>query len=139
MEKNKLLWLILIGLSSFIFVSCGFNSQKNEDKSAVKIENVISEELHQAHCDLLSKANEELSGINQKVRELNDKIRESNKKLTDAQNSALDEFEEKQLSINKRMHEIKNIKQEDWENFKTNFENDLEEVKTKIDNILKEL
>jgi hypothetical protein len=136
MVKNKLLWIIIIGFFGFIFWSCGTGSKKTEEKSAT--ENAISEELHQAHCDLLAKANEELAGINQKVRELNDKIRTKGSKLTDEQNSALDDFEARQASINKRMHQIKNIKQEDWENFKTTFEKDLEEIKTLIDNISKE-
>jgi uncharacterized protein YoxC len=139
MFKNKLFWLIPIGFCFFIFSGCGTNSQKSEEKDAAATENVISEELHQAHCDLLAKANEELAGINQKVRELNDKIHDKGVKFTDAQNTALDDFEKKQASINKRMHAIKNIKQEDWEIFKTTFEKDLDEIKTLIDNILKEL
>ena len=135
MVKNKLLWIILIGLSTFIFSGCGSNSQKSGDINAPE---VISEELHQAHCDLLTKANEELAGINQKVRELNDKIREKGAKLTDAQNSALDDFEARQTSINKRMHEIKNVKQDDWENFKTTLEKDLQDAKSLIDSIVNE-
>jgi hypothetical protein len=139
MVKNQLLAITLIGLFVFIFSGCGTDSQKSDDKNgAVKV-NAISEELHQAQCDLLSKANEELAVINQKVRVLNDKIHEKGGKFTDAQNSALDNFEAKQASINKRMHEIKNIKQEDWENFKTTFEKDLEEINTIIDNIITEL
>jgi len=136
MLKNKLFGIILIGFCVFIFSGCGFNSQKNEDKNAVVQENEISEELHQAHCALLLKANEDLAGINQKVRELNEKIREKGVKFTDAQNQALDDFEAKQASINKRMHEIKDVKQEDWENFKPTFEKDLDDVKTAIDNIV---
>lgn len=136
MVKNKLFWLILIGLCGIIFWGCGNGSKKADEKSAT--ENLISAELHQAHCDLLSKANEELAGINQKVRDLNEKIRTKGSKLTDAQNAALDDFQQKQVSINKRMHEIKNVKQEDWDNFKTTFEKDLEEIKTLIDNISKE-
>jgi uncharacterized protein YoxC len=139
MVKNKLLVIIIIGLCMFIFSGCGSNSQKTDDKNAATKENVISEELHQSHCDLLAKANEELAGINQKVRDLNDKLREKGGKFTDAQNKALDDFEAKQASINKRMHEIKNVKQEDWDIFKTAFEKDLEEIKTLIDNILSEL
>jgi uncharacterized protein YoxC len=138
MGKIKFLWLILIGVSIFIFMGCESSSQKNGDKNAATTENVISEELHQAHCDLLAKANEELAGINQKVRDLNDKIRTSEKKLTDAQNATLDDFELKQKSINTRMHEIKNVKQEDWENFKTTFEKDLEDTKMILDNLLNE-
>lgn len=137
MVRNKLLWLIPIGLCIFIFWGCEYNSQKSEDKNAAT-ENVISEELHKAHCDLLAEANEELAGINQKVRDLNDKIREKGGKFTDAQNTALDNFEIKQASINKRMHEIKNIKQEDWEEFKATFEKDLNEIKGTIDKILSE-
>lgn len=139
MNKSKLRWLLPIVLCIFIFSGCGYNSQKNEKKDAAATENVISEELHQAHCDLLAKANEQLAGINQKVRELNDKIHDKGIKFTDAQNAALDDFEKKQASINKRIHEIKNIKQEDWVNFKTNFEKDLEEIKTAIDKMLSEL
>jgi hypothetical protein len=138
MSKNKLLYVILIGLVTIIFAGCGFNSQKNENKKTVT-DNVISEELHQAHCDLLTKANEEFAGINQKVRDLNEKIRTKGEKLSDAHNAALDDFEAKQLSINKRMHEIKNVKQEDWELFKTTFEKDLAEVKAQITKIVEEL
>jgi hypothetical protein len=137
MNKNMLLGMILIGSSVFIFSGCGLLSQKSEDKNAATT--VISEELHQAQCDLLSEANENLAGINQKVRTLNDKIREKGVKFTDEQNKALDDFELKQASINKRMHEIKNINQEDWENFKTTFEKDLEEINALIDNIVNEL
>ena len=136
MVKIKLLWIILIGFCVFIYSGCGTNTQKSEVKSDTAKENVISEELHQAHCDLLAKANEELAGINQKVRDLNDKIRARKEKLTDAQNKSLDDLVLMQTSINKRMKEIKNIKQEDWENFKATFEKDLEEIKSLIDSIL---
>ncbi len=139
MIKKIFLGIILIGLNVLILSGCGSNSQKSEDKNAATTVNVISEELHQAHCDLLSKANEELASINQNVRSLNDKIREKGVKFTVAQNKALDDFEVKQASINKRMHEIKNIKQEDWVDFKATFEKDLEEVKTTIDDIINAL
>lgn len=139
MVKKMFFGVILIGLNVLILTSCGFNSQKNEGKDAATTGTVISEELHQAHCDLLAKANEELAGINQKVRALNDKIRDKGVQFTDAQNLALDDFELKQGSINKRMHEIKNVKQEDWENFKTTFEKDLQEIHAAIDDIISEL
>jgi len=139
MVKNKLLWIILVGFCVLLFSGCGSNTQKSGANNEAVKENVISEELHQAHCDLLSKANEELAGINQKVRDLNEKIRSRKEKLTDAQNKALDDLVLMQTSINKRMKEIKNVKQEDWENFKATLEKDLEEIKTLIDNISKEL
>lgn len=134
MIKNKIVWIVLLGLGMFVFLGCESNSTK---ETAVAPENVVSEELHQAQCDLLAEANETLAGINKKVRDLNDKIKAKEGKLTDAQNSALDEFEAKQTSINKRMHEIKNIKEADWETFKASFEKDLQDVQTSIDDILK--
>ncbi|MEZ5107040.1 MAG: hypothetical protein R2757_21220 [Draconibacterium sp.] len=137
MATNKVLWMILWGLSIVFFSGCGSNSQNGDVKSA-PIENAVSEELHQAQCDLLANANEQLANINQKVRDLNVKIKDKGGKLTDAQNAALDDFEAKQISINKRMHEIKNIKEADWESFKASFEKDLEEINAAIDNILKE-
>lgn len=134
---KKLKWIFIAGICIVVLSACSTNSQKKNDQQSNAIENTISEELHQAHCDLLAKANEELANINQKVRDLNDKIK-NGEKLTDAQNAALDEFEVKQASINKRMHEIKNIKQEDWENFKTTFENDVKDIHATIDKILSE-
>lgn len=133
MFKNKIFGSIFIVSVAFTIFSCGTESQK--DENAVATENVISEELHQAQCDLLARANEELSGINQKVRDLNDKIREKSGALTEAQNAALDDFEAKQISINKRMHEIKNIGPDEWETFKTSFEQDLDEIQALIDDI----
>ena len=131
---KKLIFIFTLGLCLVIYSACNTSSQKNSEQNAVE---TISEELHQAHCDLLAQANEELSNINRKVRSLNDKISEGGK-LTDAQNAMLDEFEVKQASINKRMHKIKNIKQEDWENFKTTFENDMKDINATIDKILSE-
>ncbi|MFV0592377.1 MAG: hypothetical protein ACK5M7_13405 [Draconibacterium sp.] len=131
MNQKHLIWIILIGFSFFTFYGCTNNSQRETGTP----EKVISQELHQAHCDLLAKANEELALINQKVRDLNDKIREG-AKLTEAQNTALDDFEVKQASINKRMHEIKDVSQEDWEIFKTTFEKDLADITTVIDEVL---
>lgn len=133
MVKNKCIWIVLFGLSIFTFAGCQSTSQKE----AVTPENVVSEELHQAQCDLLAEANETLAVINQKVRDLNDKIKAKEGKLTDAQNSALDDFEARQTSINKRMHEIKSIKEADWDAFKTSFEKDLQEVRKSIEDILK--
>lgn len=132
---KKLICIFSVGFCLIVFSACNTNSQKDSETKAA--ETVISEELHQAHCDLLAKANEELANINQKVRDLNDKISKGGK-LSDAQNAMLDEFEVKQASINKRMHEIKNIKQEDWENFKKTFENDMEDINATIDKILSE-
>jgi len=136
MTGNNFFRLILSGLLLLLFTGCGFNSNKDENDSS-KTESVISEELHQAHCDLLAQANERLAVINQKVRDLNDKI-QNGAKLTDEQNADLDKFEAKQTSINKRMHEIKNVPQENWENFKSTFEKDLEEVEALINKVLEE-
>jgi TolA-binding protein len=119
-----------------VITGCGSGQQKGE--STGEPESEISAEIQKEKSELLAKANAELSEINQKIRTLNDKIQKKGGKLTDAQNEALDEFEEKRGSVNKCMHQIKNISSEGWKDFKTTFEKDLEEVKTQIDEILAE-
>lgn len=132
---KKKLGVLLAGLFFVVFSGCG-SGQKNKTNEANEAQSEISAEFRQEQSELLAKANRELSSINQKIRELNDKIKEGGGKLTDAQNEAIDEFEEKRASVNKCMHQIKNISQDGWEEFKTTFEKDLEEVKTSIDDIL---
>ena len=138
MFNNKILGIILLAMGISLFSACEFGSQKANEKKATT-ENVISEELHQEHCDLLAEANENLAGINQKVRTLNEKIREKNVKFTDELNAALDDFEAKQSSINKRMKQIKNVPQENWDSFKSTFEKDLVEINALIDGILADI
>jgi TolA-binding protein len=128
--------LFLIGVCLFGFSGCDSGQQKSGDKNAGELKSEISAEFQQEKSDLLARANQELSAINQKIRDLNDKIQKKGGKLTDAQNEAIDEFEEKRASVNKCMHQIKNISQEGWEDFKSTFEKDLEEVKSSIDEIL---
>jgi TolA-binding protein len=127
--------ILLSSLLLVVFSGCG----SGQKKSAEETQPEISAEFKQEQSELLAKANQELSSINQKIRELNDKIKEKGGKLTDAQNEAIDEFEEKRASVNKCMHQIKNISPQGWDDFKTTFEKDMEEVKNQIDEILEGL
>jgi TolA-binding protein len=127
--------ILLSSLLLVVFSGCG----SGQKKSAEETQPEISAEFKQEQSELLAKANQELSSINQKIRELNDRIKEKGGKLTDAQNEAIDEFEEKRASVNKCMHQIKNISPQGWDDFKTTFEKDLEEVKNQIDEILEGL
>jgi TolA-binding protein len=127
--------ILLSSLLLVVFSGCG----SGQKKSAEETQPEISAEFKQEQSELLAKANQELSSINQKIRELNDRIKEKGGKLTDAQNEAIDEFEEKRASVNKCMHQIKNISPQGWDDFKTTFEKDMEEVKNQIDEILEGL
>jgi chromosome segregation ATPase len=122
-----------------VFSGCGTGQKKNANATQEEVKSEISAEFLQEQSDLLAKANQELSEINQKIRALNDKIKEKGGKLTDAQNEAIDKFEEKRASVNKCMHQIKNISPEGWEDFKATFEKDMEDVKASIDKILEEI
>ena len=129
---NKILSVLFVVFCVTVFSGCSSGQKKSTNET----QSEISDEFKQEQSELLATANQELSGINQKIRELNDKIKENGGKLTDAQNEAIDEFEEKRASVNKCMRQIKNISPEGWEDFKTTFEKDLEEVKSSIDEIL---
>ena len=141
-KMSKFLWLFLIGCSIFVIPGCGTGQQKSEDKNAGEPKSEIAAELLKEHNDLLAKANQEVHNINQKLIVLNDKIHayhEKGGKLTDAQNKEIDEIEKIRATINPRIHQINNVTQEQWDNFKTTFEKDIEEVKSRIDVLLNEL
>ncbi|MFW5832139.1 MAG: hypothetical protein ACOCVA_07785, partial [Prolixibacteraceae bacterium] len=69
-------------------------------------------------------------------RELNRLIEEQGKQLSEEQEQLLDTIQEKRVSVNNRLNKIDNVSEEEWETFKTNFEEDLEEIQTKLDNVL---
>ena len=139
---SKFLWLFLIAFSIFIISGCGTGQQKSEEKNAGEPKSEISSQLLKEHNDLIAKANQEIHNINQKLIELNDKIQAYNAKggkLTEAQNKMIDEIEKIRATINPRIHEINNVSQEQWETFKTTFEKDINEVKSRIDILVSEL
>jgi DNA repair exonuclease SbcCD ATPase subunit len=141
-KMSKFLWLFLIGCSILIISGCGTGQKKNEDKNAGEPKSEIAAQLLKEHNDLITKANQEIHNINQKLIELNEKIKAYNAKggkLTVAQNKEIDEIEKIRATINPRIHEINNVSREQWETFKTTFEKDLEDVKTRIDVLLNEL
>ena len=141
-KMSKFLWLFLIAFSIYIVSGCGTSQQKSEEKNVGEPKSEISTQLLKEHNDLITKANQEIHNINQKLIELNDKIKAYNAKggkLTGAQNKEIDEIEKIRATINPRIHEINNVSQEQWETFKTTFEKDLEDVKTRIDVLLNEL
>ncbi len=138
----KFLGLILIVCCIFVISGCGTGQQKSDDKNAGESKSEIAAQLLKEHNDLLTKANQEIHNINLKLTELNDKIHAYNDKggkLSEAQKTEIDEIEKIRGSINPRIHEINNVSQEQWENFKKTFEKDIEEVKSRIDVLVNEL
>lgn len=138
----KFLGLILIGFSIFVISGCETGQQKNEDKSATEPKSEISAELLKEHNDLHTKAGQEIHNINIKLTALNEKIQALNKnggKLTADQKKEIDEIEKIRASINPRVQEINKVSQEQWESFKTSFEKDIEQVKSRIDALLNEI
>jgi len=141
-KKTLYLWLFLIGGTVFIITGCGTGQQKSGDKNAGDQNTEIAAQLLKEQSDLHVKANQEVHNINLKLTELNDKIQAYNdkgRKLSEAQKKEIDEIEKVRASINPRIHEINNVSQEQWENFKTTFEKDIEEVKSRIDTLVSEL
>lgn len=128
-----LLGLFILGLSG-----CGLKQQKDSETDANAISTEAMAEFQSEKNALLQKANAELSAINKRILACNDKIKHG-AKLTDAQNKALDEFEGKRASVNRRIHELKNVSYENWASFKASLESELEEVGSDIEKIMTEL
>src|SRR5690554_355063 len=130
--------LVCLSLMFLFFTECNL-FRKKENASEPDVKDAEAEMIFQQEkSELLSKANAELSAINKRILACNDKIKEG-LKLTEAQNKALDEFEAKRASINKRIHEIKNVQLSEWESFKTEFETDLRNASADIERIQAEL
>jgi hypothetical protein len=142
LKINKFLWLLFFGSCIFIFAGCENSTQKSDDKTATEPKSEISAELLKEHNDLRLRASQEIHNINVKLTTLNEKIQALNKmgsKLTAAQNKEIEDIEKIRSSINPRTQEINNVSQEQWENFKTLFIKDIEEVKSRIDILLNEI
>ena len=132
-KKITTVFVLIISLISFMGCNSG---QQKQDKESSGQEEGISAELQEKHNALQEKASEEFSNINDQVRELNRIIEEQEKKLSEEQEKLLDTIQEKRVSVNKRLNNIKNISEEEWEEFQATFEEDLEDIKTKLDEVL---
>lgn len=133
------LGLLFLSLSIIVFSGCGIKQQKKANQETTIQNAEALAEFQNEQKVLVEKARAELAEINKKITACNDKIHSKGGKLTEAQNKALDEFEKKRASINQRIHEIKNVKLENWQDFKSGFEADLNEARTDIDRIIAEL
>ena len=131
--------MLLLSFSLIVFSGCGTKQQKIDENKSVNANSETVAQFQKEQKELLNKANAELSAINKKILACNEKLKEKGGKLTDAQNKALDEFEEQRASINQRIHQIKNVKMADWDSFKAKFEADLNEASSNIEKIQAEL
>ena len=141
-KMSKYLWLTIIGCSIIVFSGCGTGQQKSEENTTIEQKSEINAELQKEHNELSGKAAQEIHNINEKLTNLNNKIHayhEKGGKLTVAQNKEIDEIEKIRTTLNPRIHEINKVSQEQWVNFKTTFEKDLDAVKTRIDALSNEL
>jgi predicted nucleic acid-binding Zn-ribbon protein len=133
---KKIYSLFFLSFCIIVYTGCNSSSSNEDDIDAKKSKSEINAELLQEQNDLYEKVCEDFTEINKKVIELNDKIHSMEGKLTEAQNSAIDEIEEKRASVNTRMRGLKKVSSADWENFKTTLEKDIVDVKAQIDEII---
>jgi TolA-binding protein len=139
LKISKTFSMLLLSFSLIVFSGCGTKQQKNDDAKSVNANSEAVAQFQKEQKELLDKANAELSAINKKILACNEKLKMKGGKLTDAQNKALDEFENQRASINQRIHQIKNVKMTDWDSFKSKFEADLIEASSNIEKIQAEL
>jgi peptidoglycan hydrolase CwlO-like protein len=133
---KKIYSLFFLSFCIIVYTGCNSSSSNEDDIDAKKSKSEINAELLQEQNDLYEKVCEDFTEINKKVIELNDKIHSMEGKLTEAQNSAIDEIEEKRASVNTRIRGLKKVSSADWENFKITLEKDIVDVKTQIDEII---
>ena len=139
---NKFLWICLLSCSVLVISGCNNGGQGTDKKKALEQNNEIAAEMQKQKNDLHVKANQGIININQKLTVLNETIHayhEKGRKLSEKQNKEIDEIERIRTSLNPRIHQINDVSPNDWENFKTTIEKDLEDVKSRIDLLIAEL
>ena len=138
LKVRKISEVLFLSLIVVLFSRCDScqQNQKGEKQDAGDPKEQISSGLQEEKNELQQKAAEEFSNINDKVIELNSKIEEQSEQLTEEQKNALDEIQEKRVAVNEKFNNIKNITEEEWDAFRTAFENDINEIKSKIDDVL---
>jgi len=135
---RKISAVLFLSLIVVLFSGCNScqQSQKGEKQDAGDLKEQINSKLQEEKNELQQKAGEEFSNINDKVIELNSKIEEQSEQLTEEQNNALDEIQEKRVAVNEKYNNIKNVSEEEWDAFRAAFENEIDEIKSNIDDIL---
>ena len=132
MKKGSIILLLV----TLVFSACNFE-QKAADEQREQ-QNEISEEFLEKRKELEQMASEEFSAVNEKVRELNRIIEDQEKKLSEEQKLLLDTIQEKRISVNNRLNNIESVREDEWETFSTNFKEDLEEIQSKLDEVLEQ-
>lgn len=134
LKMTSKLSVFVLAFSLVILSSCGTNQAPKD--SNTEQANPAETELLKAQNDMYEIACRDISDINQKVVELNRKITSMSGKLTEQQNNAIDEIEVKRTSISSRMKGLKKVPMSDWENFKSTMEQDINDTKTKLDELI---
>lgn len=133
---RKISALLILILSILAFSGCNSAQKQNEDTDETAYQK--SKELVEKQNKLEQLASDKFEIINDRVRELNTRIQEENIELTDHQEELLDKIQEMRVDVNNRLNNINNIREEDWEEIKANFENDIESIKKMLDEVLDE-
>lgn len=131
--KRSLLSVIIISIVALAGCNTGQKEKSNEDEK-----DKISAEFKQKRNELQEKANEQLSEINEKVKELNKKVESQSEGLSDQQTEMLNDLQGQREKVNEKLYEIKDVSEEEWGQFKSEFNSELKKLRSDIDEILEE-
>lgn len=136
LKVKKISAVLLISVIALAACNTGQKKQKSDDNDQDTFKKEVSAEFQQKKEELKQLAGKEFSNINDKIRELNSKIEEGEKKLTEEHNEILDEIQESRVSANEKLNKIKDISEEEWDEFQQKLKEDIDTIKTKLDDIL---
>jgi TolA-binding protein len=137
-KMRKIFTVLFLSVSVIVLSACSSGQQKKNDENndANQLKKEVSTELQKKQNKLTQTANEKLAAINEKIKELNNKIGEQSEKLSEDQEEALDKLQDKRVQVNEQLNNLKNISMEEWDDFETNFKEDLDSVIIIADDIL---
>jgi len=136
LKVKKISAVLLISVVALAACNTGKQKQKSDNTDQDTLKKEVSAEFQKKKEELKQLAGKEFSNINNKIRELNNKIEEGEKKLTEEHNEILDEIQERRVSANEKLNKIKDVSEEEWNEFQQKLKEDIDTIKTKLDDIL---
>jgi TolA-binding protein len=137
LKMRKIFTVLFLSVSVIALSACSSGQQNKKDKNNnTELKKEMSAEFLEKQNKLTQTANEKLAAINEKIKELNNKIGEQSEELSEDQEEALDKLQDKRVEANEQLNNLKNVSMEEWDDFETNFKENLDSVILIADDIL---
>ena len=140
--KTKMKYLLFAG-GLMLMVSCGNKNEaeKNDADSPdveVNVEDDKNDDLEAEFTILREEYDQRIEANKEKIRELRDAKREGKKEIDAAYEARIDELEERNEELRRRLNEYEGTDKSGWERFKEEFRHDMNQLGESIEGLFED-